>query len=98
MLSKQERKYRGKIITEYRMKKDCQIHIDNYVKTNLLTYKSLYLDDVLLNGILLRYRFNIAMKKLGTSCDEAAKSFKRFSTDLAISCGDFKSLIYVVEE
>lgn len=98
MLSKQERKYRGKIITKYRMKKDCQIYIDNYVKTNILTYKSLYLDDVLLNGILLRYRFNMTMKRLGTSLDEATKSFKRLSTDLVISCGDFKNLSYVVEE
>ena len=51
-LSKKESEYRCKIIAENRVKKDSQAHLDNYVDTNFLTYKALYLNNELLRNAL----------------------------------------------
>ena len=91
-LSNKESKYRNKIIAENHLKKECQIYLDNYVKTQSLTYKHLYLNYGLLYGILVKYSFSKlsgAMKNVGASCVNAANAFQKLAASL-VSFDDYQ--------
>lgn len=79
MLSNKERKYRSKIIAENHLKKDGQKYLDQYAKSELLTYKKIYLNHSLLRS--MSYGYNIsklsnAMKSIGVSCSQASDSLQ----------------------
>ena len=81
-----ERKYRSKIIAENQLKKDAQRYLDQYAKSESLTYKKIYLNYGLLHSMLVRYGLNKignAMKSIGTSCAKAANAFQSLAASLA---------------
>ena len=81
-LSKREYKYRCKIIAENHLKKECQMYLGNYVITEGLTYKEIYLDEALLHRMLTNYSFwqvGKAVYKAGVSAKQAANAFQDFA-------------------
>lgn len=85
-LSNKEREYRSKIIAENHFKKDAQRYLDRYVKSELHTYKKVYLNYGLLHSMLVRYNLNklgSAMKDMGMSCVQAANAFQKLTTSLS---------------
>lgn len=85
MFSNKEQKYRSKIIAENHLKKDGQTYLDQYVKTELLTYKKLYLNYGLLHSMLTKYnlsKLSNAIKSVGTSCSQAANAFQKLTKSL----------------
>ncbi len=81
-LSKREYKYRCKIIAENHLKKECQIYLGNYVVTEVLTYKEIYLDEALLHRMLTSYGFwrvGKVMSKTGVAMKQAADVFNNFA-------------------
>lgn len=81
-LSKREYKYRCKIIAENHLKKECQMYLGNYVITEGLTYKKIYLDEALLHRMLTNYSFwqvGKAVYKAGVSAKQAANAFQDFA-------------------
>lgn len=86
-LSNKEREYRYKIIAENHLKKDGQRYLDQYVKTESLTYKKLYLNYGLLRSMLTQYslsKLGNAMKGIGSSCEKAANAIQKLSASLAM--------------
>ena len=85
-MSNKEREYRYKIIAENHLKKDGQKYLDQYVRNESLTYKTLYSNDDLLHSMILRYNFNKlgnAIKHIGTSCIKAANAFQSLTASLS---------------
>lgn len=81
-LSKREYKYRCKIIAENHLKKECQMYLSNYVITEGLTYKEIYVDESLLHRMLTNYNFwqvGKAVYKAGVSAKQAANAFQDFA-------------------
>ena len=84
-LSKREYKYRCKIIAENHLKKECQMYLSNYVITEDLTYKEIYLDESLMHRILTSYSFwraSKAMAKTSVAMKQAADAFNSFAQTL----------------
>lgn len=82
-LSKQERKFRMKIIQEWNLKKKEQIQLDNSVKASGKNYCSFYADAILglTTGFFASVSLQRAIKKLdeiGISTQEAANAFSSF--------------------
>ena len=96
MLSKNESKYRIKIIAENHLRKDGQKYLDQYVKNRLHTYKKIYLDYGLRRSMLAQYhlsKFSNAMQRLGASCAKATESIQALSTTFKASLiplGDYE--------
>lgn len=85
-LSNKEQKYRSKIIAKNHLKKDAQRYLDQYAKSESLTYKKIYLNYGLLHSMLVRYGLNkmgSAMKSIGTSCAKAANALQSLAASLA---------------
>lgn len=81
-----ERKYRSKIIAENHLKKDAQRYLDQYAKSESLTYKKIYLNYSLMHSMLARYGFSKlgnALKNVGISCVQATSAFQKLRTSLA---------------
>ncbi len=79
-----ERKYRNKIIAENNLKKDEQRYLDKYAKSEMLTYKKIYLNG-LIRSILVRYGFSKlgnALKDVGVSCVQASSAFQKLMASL----------------
>ena len=101
MLSKNESKYRIKIMAENHLRKDGQKYLDQYVKNRLLTYKKVYLDYGLRRSILAQYhlsKFSNAMQHLGISCAQATESIQALSTTfraLLRPLGDYEKCTYL---
>lgn len=81
-LSKREYKYRCKIIAENHLKKECQMYLGNYVITEGLAYKEIYLDEALLHRMLTCYSFwrvGKAISKTGVAMKQASDAFNNFA-------------------
>ena len=84
-LSKREYKYRCKIITENHLKKEGQAYLGNYILTKGFTYKTLYLDSILLSQMLTNYSFwrmSRVMSSVGVSAKQATNAINRFTKRL----------------
>lgn len=85
-LSSKEREYRSKIIAENHFKKDTQRYLDKYVKSEMLTYKKIYLNRNLICNMLVRYSFSKlgnAIKDVGMSCAQSTIAFQKLKESLA---------------
>lgn len=85
-LSKNERKYRSKIIAENHLKKDGQRYLDQYVERKLLTYKIIYVSCEELRALLFGYRLHkvsAAVTKIGTTMIKTANAFQIFAASAA---------------
>lgn len=81
-----ERKYRSKIIAENHLKKDAQRYLDKYAKSEMLTYKKIYLNYGLIHNMLVRYglsKLGNALKDVGVSCTQAASALQKLKASLA---------------